>query len=197
MSSTRGKETRQLRIIAGAWRGRRWRFPAVADLRPTPDRVRETLFNWVMNDIVSARCLDLFAGSGALGLEALSRGAAAVVFVESSAEAAQCIQNQLASWPLDDARQHSQVHRGDALKYLQGRPADSRTYDLVFLDPPFQGEQLVKAASYLESYGWLTPQARIYIEHAADREVILPPNWQRLKSGRAGEVGYHLYSKSG
>src|ERR1700733_6832958 len=111
----RGNQTRMLRIIGGSWRGRTWRFPE-GEIRPTPDRVRETLFNWLSPHIAAARCLDLFAGSGALGLEALSRGAGRVVFVEKSAAAARELRQTLALWGGERAAA-AQVHVADANRY--------------------------------------------------------------------------------
>jgi 16S rRNA (guanine966-N2)-methyltransferase len=181
----RGARARSLRIIAGAWRGRRWRFPDT-DLRPTPDRVRETLFNWLQDRVPGARCLDLFAGSGALGLEALSRGAADVVFVETDRKAARSLQELLAAWQAP--RGH--VIEGDALRLLAGPP---RTMNLVFLDPPFAAGLLSPAAAALTANGWLAEGALIYVEHAADEHWQPPASWQLLRSGAAGAVGYHVY----
>jgi 16S rRNA (guanine966-N2)-methyltransferase len=175
-----------LRIIGGTWRGRKLRFPAGADIRPTPDRVRETLFNWLGAAVRGARCLDLFAGSGALGLEALSRGAAHVTFVEHDAAAAQALRALLREWQARDVR----VERADALRYLAG---DVQPFDIVFLDPPFASELLGRAAALLEQRHWLRAGARIYVECAARVGLpSLPPAWQLLKAKQAGEVGYHL-----
>ena len=175
-----------LRIIGGTWRGRKLRFPASAAIRPTPDRVRETLFNWLGMTIHGARCLDLFAGSGALGLEALSRGAAQVTFVERDAAAAHALRERLLEWQAQDAR----VERSDALRYLSG---DARPFDIVFLDPPYASELLGRCAALLDERHWLAAGARIYVECAA-REGLppLPAGWRPLKAKRAGEVGYHL-----
>ena len=175
-----------LRIIGGTWRGRKLRFPASAAIRPTPDRVRETLFNWLSTAIHGARCLDLFAGSGALGLEALSRGAAHVTFVESDAAAAHALRERLAEWQAGDAR----VERTDALRYLAGEP---RPFDIVFLDPPFASDLLGRSAALLEERHWLVAGARIYVEGAAREGLpLLPATWRPLKAKQAGEVGYHL-----
>ena len=187
--NSRGAQSRVLRIIGGSWRGRRFRFAAGAEIRPTPDRVRETVFNWVSSRIVGARCLDLFAGSGALGLEALSRGAAEAVFVEHEAQAARELQARLAEWGAQGGR----VIRADALRFLAGRP---EVFDIVFLDPPFAANLLPQVTGELESRGWLAPQALIYVEQAARGEpAALPGSWQPLKAKRAGEVGYHLYER--
>jgi 16S rRNA (guanine966-N2)-methyltransferase len=186
----RGARSRELRIIAGVWRGRRLRFPDAPEIRPTPDRVRETLFNWLGPRIAGARCLDLFAGSGALGLEALSRGAAHVLFVESNAVAARELRTLLDEWGGEKGR----VQHDDALRLLSGPP---ETFDMVFLDPPFSAGLLEESAARLEQCGWLNPRARIYVEAAA-REPLppMPSAWQLLKAKRAGEVGYHLFERS-
>ena len=139
----RGSQARTLRIIGGTWRGRKWRFPEGADIRPTPDRVRETLFNWLGGRTQGARCLDLFAGSGALGLEALSRGAAHVSFVDSAEPAVRELRLRLAEWQAIGA----QVERSDALAFLAGR---SQPCDIVFLDPPFAAGLLAQAAARLQ-----------------------------------------------
>jgi 16S rRNA (guanine966-N2)-methyltransferase len=179
-----------LRIIGGTWRGRKLRFPAGTAIRPTPDRVRETLFNWLGTAVDGAHCLDLFAGSGALGLEALSRGAAHVTFVERDAAAARALRERLVEWQAGDAR----VERTDALHYLAGAP---QPFDIVFLDPPFAAGLLTRAAALLEERHWLAAGARIYVECAA-REGLppLPASWRPLKAKQAGEVGYHLLAHS-
>jgi 16S rRNA (guanine966-N2)-methyltransferase len=180
-----------LRIIGGAWRSRRLRFAPAPELRPTPDRVRETLFNWLAPHIVGARCLDLFAGSGALGLEALSRGAARVVFVESDRELAEDVRRLLQEW---DAPAGCVV-QADARRFLCAAPEQ---FDVVFLDPPFTASQLLAdAAVRLESGGWLVPTALIYIETAARTPLPeLPAGWKPMKTGRAGAVGYHLLQRT-
>jgi 16S rRNA (guanine966-N2)-methyltransferase len=184
----RGSKARTLRIIGGSWRGRTWRFPE-GDIRPTPDRVRETLFNWLSPHIAAARCLDLFAGSGALGLEALSRGAGRVVFVEKSAAAAHELRQTLALWGGERAAA-AQVHVADANRYLTG---SVEVFDVVYLDPPFAGGLLGEVAAQLEAGGWLAPGALLYAEcPARDALPPLPATWSLAKTGRAGEVGYHL-----
>lgn len=185
----RGASARVLRIIAGTWRGRRFRFTAEADIRPTPDRVRETLFNWLRERVPGARCLDLCAGSGALGLEALSRGAGRVHFVESDVNAARDLGARLLEWGAVGGT----VERTDTLRYLRGKP---ETFDIVFLDPPFTAGLLGAAARLLEDRDWLAPGALIYIESAARAELPeLPATWRLAKAKRAGEVGYHLFEK--
>jgi 16S rRNA (guanine966-N2)-methyltransferase len=186
----RGAQARVLRIIGGSWRGRKLRFPDSPDIRPTPDRVRETLFNWLGERIRGARCLDLFAGSGALGLEALSRGAAAVSFIERDAAAVRELRARLSEW----GSTLGSVERADALEFLAG-PA--RAFDIVFLDPPFGAGLLGAAAERLSARGWLAPAALIYVECDARASLPqLPPAFTPLKAKRAGEVGYHLFGHS-
>jgi 16S rRNA (guanine966-N2)-methyltransferase len=185
----RAGSARVLRIIGGTWRGRKWRFPASAAIRPTPDRVRETVFNWLGGRVAGARALDLFAGSGALGLEALSRGAVHVTFVEQDEAAVRELRARLAEWRASDAV----VIRADALRFLAGAV---RPFDLVFVDPPFASTLLVEAARLLAERGWLAPGALVYVECPARPGLpALPPGWQGLKAKQAGEVGYHLFAQ--
>ena len=186
----RGASARTLRIIGGTWRGRRLRFPASSEIRPTPDRVRETLFNWLAARVPGARCLDLFAGSGALGLEALSRGAAHVTFVERDLAAAHEISARLAEW----GAQAASVAHADARRFLERPPA--APFDIVFLDPPFASTLLDEALARLEQAGWLSGDALIYIESPAGAEPRAPAGWTPVKAKRAGEVGYHLFSRA-
>ena len=186
----RGARSRVLRIIAGTWRGRRFRFTAQADIRPTPDRVRETLFNWLRERVKGARCLDLCAGSGALGLEALSRGAARVHFVESDAAAVRDLRARLIEWSAEGGT----VERMDALRYLRTKP---EPFDIVFLDPPFAAGLLRAAAQLLEDREWLAPGALIYVESSARVELPeLPQSWRLTKTDRAGEVAYQLFERA-
>jgi 16S rRNA (guanine966-N2)-methyltransferase len=186
----RAAQARLLRIIGGTWRGRKLRFPPSPEIRPTPDRVRETLFNWLGPRVSGARCLDLFAGSGALGLESLSRGAANVTFVERDAAAARELRARLTEWGATGA----QVEQGDALRFLA---ASGGPFDIVFLDPPFDSDFVTKAAGLLERGSWLAPGALIYVECAARAGLPpLPENWTAAKSKQAGEVGYHLVTNS-
>jgi 16S rRNA (guanine966-N2)-methyltransferase len=184
------RPARTLRIIGGSWRGRRLRFPPSAQIRPTPDRVRETLFNWLSLRVPGARCLDLFAGSGALGLEALSRGAAHVTFVERDAAAAREIAARLAEWGAHAAR----VEHTDARAFLERTPA--APLDIVFLDPPFTSGLLEGASARLERGGWLSDGALVYVESPVGAPPLVPPAWTALKAKQAGEVGYHLYSRA-
>jgi 16S rRNA (guanine966-N2)-methyltransferase len=184
-----GARSRVLRIIAGRHRGRRLQFPAGVDIRPTPDRVRETLFNWLQPRIEQARVLDLFAGSGALGLEALSRGAAHVTFVEKDRRAAAAIEAVTREWGEAGAR----VSCTGALEWLVSNGAEP-PFDIVFLDPPYDSNLLETAATALA--GRLAADARLYLERRArDPLPALPGGWKELRAGRAGEVGYHLFAK--
>jgi len=176
----------EVRIIGGEWRGRRIAFAPVPALRPTPDRVRETLFNWLQPVVYGSRCLDLFSGSGALGLEALSRGAREVVFVEKERGVVASLQAALTT--LGSERGH--VKQADARQFLAG-PA--QPFDIVFLDPPFASRWLPEVCQALEQRGWLASPAVIYLEMPAAEPVSpLPPGWSLVRSKRAGEVGYHL-----
>jgi 16S rRNA (guanine966-N2)-methyltransferase len=181
------KMPNRLRIIGGDWRGRRIRFPARPGIRPTPDRVRETLFNWLAPCMAGSRCLDLFAGSGALGLEALSRGAATVTFVELDRATADWLRDVVATL----APGRGVVLHADALRWLEGPPS---RFDIVFLDPPFDsGPLLTEAMKRLESHGWLSAGACIYLEMpVSEGPPVLPDGWLLHRSGRAGAVGYHL-----
>ena len=148
-----------VRIIGGGWRGRRVNFPDVPGLRPTPDRVRETLFNWLQQAVAGARCLDLFAGSGALGLEALSRGAKQLVFVEQAVAASRSLQEQLI---LLGGGSRAQVVEMGAARYLRS-PAEP--FDIVFLDPPFGQGALAEYVPLLGEGLWLKQGALVYLEN--------------------------------
>jgi len=189
--AARAGGSRVLRIVGGAWRSRRLRFPPGVEIRPTPDRVRETLFNWLAPVIRGARCLDLFAGSGALGLEALSRGAAEVVFVERSRVAALAIEHTLATWEGEGGR----VVEDDALRYLAG---PGLPFEIVFLDPPFASPLLESALAALLARPWLAPGGFVYLEYAARTGRPAIPGLLGLhREGRSGEVGYDLLRHSG
>jgi len=171
-----------VRIVAGEWRGRRIHFPDVAQLRPTPDRLRETLFNWLQSHVGGARCLDLYAGSGALGLEALSRGASAALFVERDARIAAALRATLAAF--GDAR--GRVVERDAAAFLSGPP---ERFDIVFVDPPYAQGGLGELCTLLESRGWLAADAWIYLELAAHAaRPPLPEGWVAWREARAGEA---------
>lgn len=175
----------QLRIIAGRWRGRKLSFAPAVGVRPTPDRVRETLFNWLSPVIRGARCLDLYAGSGALGIEAASRGAASAVLVDSDPRVVAKLREQLQL--LDAAR--VEVVQSSVESWLA---AAAVPFDIVFLDPPFRRNLLPACISALESGGWLAADAHVYIEAETSLELDLPESWEMYRSKRAGQVGYHL-----
>jgi len=177
---------RELRVIGGALRGRKWTFADVPGLRPTPDRVRETLFNWLTPRISGMRVLDLFAGSGALAFEALSRGAANAVLVELDRAASANLRATVGRFGLA-----ARVEDGEALAFLRSQAAHS--FDLVFLDPPFAAGLLAPAVQAIDSANVLAPGGFCYVEQPArDALPALPAGWVIHRSGRAGEVGYHL-----
>jgi 16S rRNA (guanine966-N2)-methyltransferase len=178
----------RLRIVGGNLRGSRLDVPAAPGLRPTPDRARETLFNWLAPIIEGARCLDLFAGTGALGIEALSRGAAQVDFVETDAQLVSLLRANLAR-----LKQAANVHRSDALQFLA---ANAAQYDLVFLDPPFGANLWTPSAQALEARGRLAASALVYVESAALEIPELPPNWTLHRESRAGAVRFALYRRA-
>ncbi len=181
-----------VRIIGGAWRGRRLPVADVQGLRPTADRIRETLFNWLAADISGARCLDLFAGSGALGFEALSRGAAHCTFVDNNREVLRRIVAALETF---DTRQRADWHAQPAAEYL----ADCRrSYDIIFLDPPFAQNLLPATCRLLQDGSNLTGNSLIYVESdRAPSTQQLPQTWQTRRQKRAGSVHYALYSCGG
>ena len=174
------------RIISGQWRRRRLRFPGASGARPTPDRVKETLFNWLGPRVSGAACLDLFAGSGSLGFEAASRGAARVTMVEIDASLASYLRREcehLGAAGID-------IVRDDALRWLQGA---SGRFDLVFLDPPFATSLLERSCRCLATSACLAPDALIYMECERTRGLPpLPEDFEIFRAGRAGEVRYHL-----
>ncbi|UCE90545.1 MAG: 16S rRNA (guanine(966)-N(2))-methyltransferase RsmD [Pseudomonadota bacterium] len=175
-----------MRLIAGKWRGRKVAFFAAPGLRPTPDRVRETLFNWLAPIIEGANCLDLFAGSGALGIEALSRGARRVTLVENNSAVAECLQSQLQLLGADNA----EVVRAEARHYLAGT---AQCFDIVFLDPPYQSHFVQPCIDRLAMGGWLVPGAWVYFETARDETPPdLPPGWVVQRHKTAGQVAYYL-----
>jgi 16S rRNA (guanine966-N2)-methyltransferase len=180
-----------VRIIAGTWRGRRVNFPDMPGLRPTPDRVRETLFNWLQQAIVDTRCLDLFAGSGALGLEALSRGAKAVVFVEQAQMAARGLQAELAR--LGGTAKARVIEMGASRFLRSAGEANGKPFDLVFLDPPFGQNALAEYVPLVDAGDWVKTGGLVYLENEKAAGIPgLPSHWELLKSKSAGEVGYHL-----
>jgi 16S rRNA (guanine966-N2)-methyltransferase len=184
-NSAVARQPNRLRIVGGRWRGMRIDFPAIEAIRPSPDRVRETLFNWLQTRIVGTRCLDLFAGSGALGIEALSRGAAEVTFVDREPQVGRHITQALQRLNATGAT----VQVEDAARFLGRAP---QPFDVVFLDPPF-ASALLQAAFEKLPRGWLANDAYIYVECPADVPLpSLPMGWTVYRSKQAGQVGYHL-----
>ncbi len=180
-----------VRIIGGAWRGRKLSVPDVAGLRPTPDRVRETVFNWLQSYLPGARCLDLFAGTGALGFESVSRGASYVQLVDASPVA--CAQ----------LTQQAAVFRAEEKVVIQqtavpaGLSVPSQPFDIVFIDPPYAANLAVTLCFYLEENGFLADSAYVYLE--AERSLVserLPVGWEIIKHARAGDVYYHLAKRN-
>ena len=186
------KKPNTLRIIGGTWRGRKLRFPEVDGLRPTPDRVRETLFNWLQPVISGARCLDLFSGSGALGFEALSRGAASVVMVERDGSAVNQLRENIAILKTTDA----QVIQRDALAFLTNGRGDAAPFDVVFLDPPYHQHLIDSCCASLEQHGWLAPHAHLYIETERSlTQLRLPASFTVTRDKAAGQVAYRLIAR--
>ena len=178
----------QLRIIGGQWRGRKLTFTPAEGLRPTTDRVRETLFNWLAPVIFGARCADLFAGSGALGLEALSRGAAHCDFVDSARAAGQQIAGHLETLGASD---RGRCHHCEASRYLLD---DDGPLDIVFIDPPFYQNLIQPSCEQLSAAQILAPEALVYIESPAQEALTnMPPGWEIYRQKTAGGVAYRLY----
>jgi 16S rRNA (guanine966-N2)-methyltransferase len=184
------RRTGSVRIIGGRLRGSKLAVPDVAGLRPTPDRVRETLFNWLAPMISGATCLDLFAGTGALGIEALSRGAGRVDFVERDAQLARALRDNLTRL----GETSGDVRQADALSLI-AQPAPVG-YDLVFLDPPFGENLWEEAARRIEAGGWFAERAWIYVESPAEQALTLPSTWRPHRERCAGAVRYALFDRS-
>ncbi len=181
----------KVRIIGGKWRSRQLMFPAVNALRPSPDAVRETLFNWLAPTITGARCLDLYAGSGALGFEAVSRGAVSAVLIEKNAKVAQALRK---NQTLIDTQNQISVTQCAAVQYISTATAN---FDLVFLDPPFATDELEKACYQLQKHGLIAANGVIYLERASDRKLVyLPETWREIKSAQRGGVKYALYESA-
>jgi 16S rRNA (guanine966-N2)-methyltransferase len=180
-----------LRIIGGEWRSRRLSFPDVPGLRPTPDRVRETVFNWLAPYIEGARVLDPFVGSGALYLEALSRGASSGLALDNNSAAVSSLREHLGTLRCSIGK----AAKDDALRYLETQPAEQ--FDVIFLDPPFHQNLLVPACALLEERDWLADNAWIYTEsETAPSTLGLPGNWRLHREKKAGQVYYALWERS-
>jgi 16S rRNA (guanine966-N2)-methyltransferase len=180
----------KLRIIGGDWRSRQLNFVDAPGLRPTPARVRETVFNWLRYEISGKQCLDLYSGSGALGFEAASRGAKSVIQVENNIQACRSLKDNALAL---SATQIKTV-QSDVLRYLAG---DAQVFDVVFLDPPFGLKLVIQKCQLLEQNAWLAKHAKIYVETERHFDLSgMPENWRLLKSKSAGEVGYHLFERA-
>ena len=176
----------EVRLIAGRFRGRKLSFPAAPGLRPTGDRLRETLFSWLQTVLPGARCLDLFAGSGALGFEAASRGAREVVLVEANPAVASALQGNIDKL----AAKELKLVRGDALAYLE---RESQPFDVIFLDPPFHGDWLTKVLHRIAERQLVVPGGWIYIENEREAGApALPAGWSWYREKEAGQVRYAL-----
>lgn len=186
-SSQPSKSTQQLRIIGGRWRGRKLSFASAEGLRPTGDRVRETLFNWLAAELNDSRCLDLFGGSGALGLEALSRGAALTTIIEQNAEAVRQIRSNLSLLGCENA----QLIQADTLSHLKTPPV--QPYDIAFIDPPFQHNLWSDVIQRLDEYGWLSDRASVYIEAPRQQAITTPHHWHLHREKPVGNVSFQLY----
>lgn len=182
----------EVRVIAGLWRGRKLPVLNADGLRPTTDRVKETLFNWLMMDVPNARCLDCFAGSGSLGIEALSRQAQAVTFLEKFANAANQLKKNLANLKTDKGI----VHHTDSLQFLAQKNS-GKPFDIVFVDPPFHHNFVPQVLTHLAQNGWLANNALIYIETEKNHAPLqLPEPWQVIKEKTAGMVVSRLIKVS-
>ncbi len=180
----------QIRIIGGKWRGRKLAVASLPGLRPTPDRVRETLFNWLSIEIRGANCCDLFCGSGALGFEAASRGAHCVILVDQNKKVAQQIRKNLKLLQADSIR----FQQHDVLNYLT---KDAQPFDIVFLDPPFHQHLIAPCTTLLEQNGWLKPEAMIYIESESSIvSLTVPECWTLYREKFSGQVCYRLYRRN-
>ena len=181
----------QLRIIGGQWRSRQFDFPMAHGLRPTPNRVRETLFNWLAPYVEGAKVLDVFAGSGALFLEALSRGAGSALALDLNSAAINSLRGHLLTLRCDNG----QLLQTDALRHLEQQPATP--FDLVFLDPPFSQGLLLPACTLLEEKGWLAADAWVYTESENPPSSLgLPGNWRLHREQKAGQVYYALWERT-
>ena len=191
-NATRDQATtpQQVRIIAGCWKGRKIPVVQKEGVRPTPNRVRETLFNWLQDRVVGSHCLDIFAGSGALGLESVSRGAAHATIVDHDAEIIQTLQTLV---ELLASEQLSLVC-DDAINYIANT---TQKFDIVYLDPPFQKFDLNPLLCQLFEADILKPQAFIYVENPPDQMPLeLPSNWRWWRQAKAGQVAYGLIATS-
>ncbi len=180
----------QVRIISGLWRGRKLPVHDAEGLRPTTDRVKETLFNWLAQEIPHAKCLDLFAGSGGLGFESASRQAEKVTMLEMNPQAFNQLKNNISALNASNI----EAFNTDTLAYLK---QPGLAYDVVFIDPPFRQGLLQETVQLLEQNGWLAEHAMIYIESEKEHPLLeLPQNWQLYREKLAGQVCYRLFERT-
>lgn len=184
-----------MRIIGGRWRGRKIAFPVLAELRPTADSARETLFNWLAGYIEGTRCLDLFAGSGALGLEALSRGAASAHLIDASRLTVKYLHDNLQRLGADNGH----VLLSTAQAWLQRfNSHQDQPYDIIFLDPPFRQPYVGDCATMIEQNRLLSDAGWVYLEMEADAPLpVLPQSWQLYQEKQVGQVCYRLFRQAG
>jgi 16S rRNA (guanine966-N2)-methyltransferase len=181
------------RIIGGTWRSRRLSFPSIEGLRPTTDRVKETVFNWLASKIDGARALDLFAGSGSLGFEALSRGAASLTAIERDRSAAKALRDNIILLDQQDST-HTEIIQADAIEWLKRRSAKDTAFDVIFLDPPFRQGLLDECIELLSDSPILQKGTWVYLELEQERDDLQTPvHWVLLKEKVAGQVSYRLY----
>lgn len=182
-----------LRIIGGQWRGRKLQFPDSEGLRPTTDRVRETLFNWLAPVIHNARCLDLFSGSGALGLEALSRGAAETILIDANPKVSEQLKSNLNQLGCTFGK----VLTTDAINWLDDAICSENPFDVIFVDPPFNRDIVKPCCELLDTKGFVEEGSYIYIETESDLPLQIPESWHVHREKKAGQVSYYLCIKQG
>ena len=197
--SQRGNNKKQktvhstVRIIGGQWRGRKLQFPQIVGLRPTPDRIRETLFNWLQAQLPNATCLDAFCGSGVLGLESLSRGAKAVTFIDQAHQVHDCLQQNLTTLQANVDSFNAKCVHADFIQWLASQTKDKQ-YSIAFIDPPYDSGLLEISLSRLAQSAILAKHALVYVEHPKKSPIKLPnENWQILKELNAGNNSYKLF----
>ncbi len=190
-----------VRIIGGKFRGRKLAVLSATGLRPTPDRVRETVFNWLMNDLIDARCLDVFAGTGALGFEALSRGAEKTIFLENNPEIIKSLKQTIQLFKLDKLENSAEIYSVNALNYLNSQVAQISqakiSFDIVFCDPPFHQDLLLKTLELLINNHWVKSGSLIYIEHEQGLDITeglekLKDRFEIIKQKQTEQVIYGL-----
>jgi 16S rRNA (guanine966-N2)-methyltransferase len=188
MKQAARRKQNQVRIIGGEWRGRKLDFPDAQGLRPTPDRVRETVFNWLQGYLPGARCLDLFAGTGVLGFEAVSRGAASATLVERDRSVYHALQKNMLKLDMAD---RVRIINTDALDYLLA--GCDQQFDIIFIDPPYGKGLADSAISLIDQADCLKPGGLMYMEHESEAgAAAIAENWRELKHKQAGQVSYYL-----